>query len=266
MEKLPYQGVSAREVKPYENLFIYLLDGVVDPEDEKIFGDHFLGNWVEGEQSFLFFSRPAGKIINDLLDYRQNLKLVDEYCFSYEEWQGGLPEAIQIEDFLIVSPWVRSIQEFKGIKLLLDPGVVFGNGLHPTTRDCLRALSLAHGQQSFGHVLDFGTGTGVLSIAAAQLGAKSVIAADLNPLCVRTTLHNVELNSLGHIIQVKPVSTGVDPRGVKVPAVPGGIVGVPGFRPVNFDNCVLRPFYSSWVVPEKGKSSLFDTFSILQLV
>jgi ribosomal protein L11 methyltransferase len=52
-------------------------------------------------------------------------------------------------------------------------------------------------------VLDFGTGTGVLSIAAAQLGAKSVMAADLNPLCVKTALHNVELNNLGHIIQVR---------------------------------------------------------------
>lgn len=191
------------EGKPYESLFIYLLEGYVDPEDEKILGDNFLGNWVEGEQSFLFFSSPAGKIITDLLDYRQNLKLVDEFCFSYEEWQGGLPEAIQIENFLIVSPWIKSIPEFKGVRILLDPGVVFGNGLHPTTRDCLMALSLTHEQQPFSHVLDLGTGTGVLSIAAAQLGAKKIMAADLNPLCVRTALRNVKLNNLDHIVQVR---------------------------------------------------------------
>ena len=92
MEKFDYQGVPDVEGKPYENLFIYLLEGYVNSEDEKILGNNFLGNWVEGEYSFLFFSNPAGKRIINLLDYRQNLKLVDEYHFSYEEWQGGLPD------------------------------------------------------------------------------------------------------------------------------------------------------------------------------
>jgi len=203
VEKFNYQRIPGADGKPYENLFIYLLEGYVDPEDEKILGHSFLGNWVEGEQSFLFFSNPAKKLITDLLSYHQNLKLVDEYRFTYEEWQGGLPEAIQIENFLIVSPWIKAIPEFKGIRILLDPGVVFGNGLHPTTRDCLKALCLTHEQRPFRDVLDLGTGTGVLSIAAAQLGAKKIIAADLNPLCVRTALRNVDLNNLGHIINVR---------------------------------------------------------------
>ena len=202
MEKFDYQGVPDVEGKPYENLFIYLLEGYVNSEDEKILGNNFLGNWVEGEYSFLFFSNPAGKRIINLLDYRQNLKLVDEYHFSYEEWQGGLPETIQIENFLIVSPWTKSIPEFEGIRIWLDPGVVFGNGLHPTTRDCLKALRLTHQQQPFKEVLDLGTGTGVLSIAAAQLGAEKITAVDLNPLCIRTAVGNVERNNLDHIIKV----------------------------------------------------------------
>lgn len=65
------------------------------------------------------------------------------------------------------------------IKIRLDPGVVFGNCLHPTTRDCLKALSLVAEMDPLDYVLDLGTGTGVLAVAAALLGAKRVVAVDL---------------------------------------------------------------------------------------
>lgn len=205
MEKNVYQGIPGdkAEGKPYEYLFIYLLEGYLEPEDEKNLGGHFLGNWIEGNQSFLFFSGPSGEIITNLLDDRQNLRLVDEYRFTYEEWQGGMPEEIKVGPFIIVSPWAGPGTEHEGLKIILDPGVVFGNGLHPTTRDCLKALSQAHKYGPLGKVLDLGTGTGVLSIAAARLGAEAVLAADLNPLCVKTARRNVELNELGHIIQIR---------------------------------------------------------------
>ena len=66
----------------------------------------------------------------------------------------------------------------------------------------LRALSLVAGETELGRVLDLGTGTGVLAIAAALLGAKSVLAIDLNPLCVKTTKKNVELNHQQKVISV----------------------------------------------------------------
>ena len=71
--------------------------------------------------------------------------------------------------------------------------------------------------------------------------------------------------TLSNIVQVIPVSAGICPRGVKVPAVPGNVVGVPGFRPVNFDNCVLGPLRSFRVVPDKGKIATFDIFSIFSI-
>ncbi len=98
--------------------------------------------------------------------------------------------------------WDKVKANEKGIQIILDPGVVFGNGLHPTTRDCLRALAFAGRQRPFDRVLDLGTGTGILAVAAALLGAKKVLAVDLNPLCVRTANENVRLNDLNGIIQV----------------------------------------------------------------
>ena len=98
------------------------------------------------------------------------------------------------------------------IHIRLDPGVVFGNCLHPTTRDCLKALLLAGKHRRFERVVDFGTGTGILALASAFLGAGSVLAVDLNPLCVKTAKANVARNELGGVIQVVegPVQEFVD--------------------------------------------------------
>ncbi|UCB50913.1 MAG: 50S ribosomal protein L11 methyltransferase, partial [Deltaproteobacteria bacterium] len=87
-------------------------------------------------------------------------------------------------------------------EIILDPGVVFGTGLHPTTEDCLKAMAHLHGQSSLGRVLDLGTGTGILAIAAARLGAEKVLAVDLNPLSVKTARRNVRLNGLEGSIEV----------------------------------------------------------------
>jgi ribosomal protein L11 methyltransferase len=137
-----------------------------------------------------------------LLKRRSDLELVDDYYFTYEQWQGGGLDALRIEGFLIVSPWEKTVLPAGMIRILLDPGVVFGNGLHPTTRYCLRAITCAHRQRPFSRVLDLGTGTGVLAIAVARLGAERVLAADLNPLCVKTANKNVRLNGLDEIIEV----------------------------------------------------------------
>jgi len=174
----------------------------VREDDEVVLGDTFLGNWVEEDSSFLFFEKPADEMLIRLLKRRSDLELVDEYYFTYAQWQGGGLDALRIERFLIVPPWEKTFSTEGLIRILLDPGVVFGNGLHPTTRDCLRAIAWAHRKRPFSRVLDLGTGTGVLALALACLGAERVLAADLNPLCVRTANKNVRLNGLNEIIEV----------------------------------------------------------------
>ena len=137
-----------------------------------------------------------------LLNHCPDLELDDDYHFFYDDWQGGGLDVLEIDPFVIVPPWLKNQPDNNAIKILLDPGVVFGNCLHPTTRDCLRALSLVAGETELGRVLDLGTGTGILAIAAALLGAKNVLAIDLNPLCVKTASKNVELNHQQKVISV----------------------------------------------------------------
>jgi ribosomal protein L11 methyltransferase len=187
---------------PYDDLFIYLIHGVFREEYEALLGNDFLGNWVEEGSSFLFFSRPSCGRITRLLADRPFLELVDEFHFAYEDWQGGGLDPIQIDPFLIVPPWLATDLRPDRMTILLDPGMVFGNCHHPTTQACLKALSLAAQVNPPRRVFDLGTGTGILALAAARLGASEVVAVDLNPLCVKTAARNVELNGLTGIIRV----------------------------------------------------------------
>ncbi|MDZ7699776.1 MAG: 50S ribosomal protein L11 methyltransferase [Deltaproteobacteria bacterium] len=161
-----------------------------------------MGNWVEDDTSFLFFSAPAENEIEGVLKAVDGLKLFEKHVFPYEVWQGGSVEPVWVDDCVIVPPWVCMTPPESVIKIMIDPGVVFGNCLHPTTRDCLRALSICASRSELNRVIDLGTGTGVLAIAAALLGADKVLGIDLNPLCVRTAQKNVELNELTNIRMV----------------------------------------------------------------
>lgn len=201
------QSVSKREKTveargPYEDLYIYLIRGRVNEEDEGRLGEAFLGNWVEDGDSFLFFGAPSKERVLDLIKKRGDLELFEDHHFTYDEWQGGGLDPLQIENFLIVPPWCKAVPGDSERRIILDPGVVFGTGLHPTTSDCLRALIYLNRQAPLGRVLDLGTGTGILALAAALLGAQSVLAVDLNPLSVKTAERNVRLNGLQGTIRV----------------------------------------------------------------
>jgi ribosomal protein L11 methyltransferase len=187
---------------PYSDLYIYLVDGRVRAEDETEFGEIFLGNWVEGERSFLFFSSPASDQVSRVLAKSPELTIVDDYHFSYDQWQGCGLDPFTVEDFLIIPPWENPPDTAGKTKILLDPGVVFGTGLHPTTKDCLCIMALLRRTFQFKRALDIGTGTGILALAAVRLGAAKVIAIDLNPLSVKTARRNVALNNLDDHIRV----------------------------------------------------------------
>ena len=79
---------------------------------------------------------------------------------------------------MVAPPWDRPAA---GDLLLVDPGRAFGTGTHESTRLCLGALEDLAGRRALGTVIDVGTGTGILGIAAARLGARLVVASDTDP-------------------------------------------------------------------------------------
>jgi len=182
---------------PGRDLFIYYLKGRLKAESG-VFQNNFIGNWEEEDDSFLFFSSPASGQIQSLLYRQRQLSYVDSYEMSYDQWLGEVFSTFENGKFRIIPAWECSQDETADdkIRILLDPGLVFGTGTHPTTRDCLEALEAAACSTELKTVLDLGTGTGLLSLAAARLGSQRVVAVDLNLLAVRTAASNVQLNQL----------------------------------------------------------------------
>jgi ribosomal protein L11 methyltransferase len=182
---------------PCKDLFIYYLKGRLQTTSG-MFQNNFLGNWQEDDDSFLFFSSPASGQVQNLLCHQRQLSYVDSYEMSYVQWLGEVFDTFDHGKFRITPIWESGKGQCgdEKVEILLDPGLVFGTGTHPTTRDCLEALEAAACSKEFKTVLDLGTGTGLLSLAAARLGSRRVVAVDLNLLAAKTAVKNVKLNQL----------------------------------------------------------------------
>ncbi len=85
----------------------------------------------------------------------------------------------------------------KAINIKLDPGLAFGTGTHPTTALCLKWLDA--NPPTGKTVIDYGCGSGILSLAAAKLGAKQVIAVDIDPQALTATISNAHKNNIDNI-------------------------------------------------------------------
>jgi ribosomal protein L11 methyltransferase len=108
----------------------------------------------------------------------------------------------RIGEKVVVKPSWREYQAEPGdVVLEMDPGMAFGTGLHPTTRMCV--LSCERFVKQGMRVLDLGTGSGILSIASAGLGAASVLALDVDPVAVKVAKENVAMNGLEEIVEVR---------------------------------------------------------------
>jgi ribosomal protein L11 methyltransferase len=199
------KGWEEFEDNPYKELYIYYLDGRLKPGNE-ISGSDFIGNWQEDDSSFLFFSKPSPDEVSKILSSHPDLTLLDEFHMTYDQWQGGKTTLEKVGRFCIVPPWRKNGKKMNlspnELAVLLDPGVVFGNGLHTTTRDCLKALEMVFLHDCIESAIDMGTGTGILALAASLLGCRRTLAVDFNFLAANTASRNVRLNSMENRILV----------------------------------------------------------------
>jgi ribosomal protein L11 methyltransferase len=171
-----------------------LNDGIPSPPRS------FVGLWNEDEFSYLFFTRREDEYVMSAICSEQTV-LSSRHEIRYQDWQSDVPEegihagGIHFVRSDLPMPPPGSIR--------LDPSVVFGDGNHPTTLACLDAMADLFRGHKVQTVLDLGTGSGILALAAAALGAVSVVAVDKNRLAVQTARENVTRNSLASIIRVE---------------------------------------------------------------
>ena len=131
-----------------------------------------------------------------------------------DDWENGWKafyHAMELGNRLAVCPSWESYDKPGRVVLRLDPGMAFGTGTHETTALCLRALDelVAGGER----MLDIGTGSGILAIAALLLGAAEADGVDIDPMCVRTAGENAERNGVADRFHVRVGNLSDQARG-----------------------------------------------------
>ena len=121
-----------------------------------------------------------------------------------DEWQDSWKEhfhVLRVGRRLVIKPtWREYDPKSDDVVIVLDPGMAFGTGHHPTTRSCLEALERL--VEPGASVLDFGCGSGILSIAASRLGASSVLGVEADSSAVRVAKRNTRVNGVEHNVRV----------------------------------------------------------------
>jgi ribosomal protein L11 methyltransferase len=192
--------------QPPEDLIIYETAGVWPGDERPDLGTDFLGLWVEAEYTFFFFRRDARAIMDEFLSRRDFLTLRTVHRMKYWEWQDGARfHPFRVGPLTLVPAWdpVPALPVRGQLPpLRIDPGLAFGFGGHPTTRACLKMVVRVYDEDVPESVLDLGSGTGVLALAAARLGARAVKAVEYSHVAVDAARNNVMLNEYGDRIDV----------------------------------------------------------------
>ena len=110
-----------------------------------------------------------------------------------ESWKAQI-RATTAGRLWVGPPWLEKDAPARSTKIVIEPGMAFGTGDHPTTHFCLESLDRALAERHGASVLDVGTGSAVLTIAARKLGAGRVVGTDNDPVAIRVALENAERN------------------------------------------------------------------------
>ena len=162
-------------------------------------------------------SREQIRVAVDLIALLCPLPPLEERVIDEDDWLESWKDHFTVLHVgrLVVRPsWMEHDAADGEVVIGMDPGMAFGTGHHPTTRMCLAELDrLVRPGMS---VLDVGTGSGILSIAAAKLGAGRIHALDVDPVAVRAARANVRDNALRHkvTLEQRELAADAEPPGV----------------------------------------------------
>ena len=164
----------------------------VNPEDFRAKIERYIQNLKE--------------IFPDIKECKLSFNRIKDQDWSLN-WRKFFRPELVTENLLVIPAW-ESVTEEPGTHIIrIDPGPAFGTGQHPTTRMCLSAMERIGLNGEF-TLLDVGTGSGILAMYGAILGASRVMAIDVDPEAVRWGRYNIELNSLTGKIQISTTEIG----------------------------------------------------------
>ena len=183
----------------YERLHVYHLDVVLLPELDD---PDLIGIWLEDGAPILFFHQAKEELIARLC-LEHGCRLIYQAEVDYRDWEAGH----EIAPFSVAGLSVAPVWSAEKADIRLDPSVIFGSGFHPSTRLCLETLVkyCRTPELPLRSMLDLGTGTGLLAIAAAQLGLSRITGLDHNPLACEVARMNVTLNRCEEKITVREI-------------------------------------------------------------
>jgi ribosomal protein L11 methyltransferase len=180
------------QLRPDTLLFVYCLEGRISRRPA--YPEGFLGNWEEEEYSYLFFVSEADPFVAALAE-GQGLEWVERYTIEYGQWQADFSSPVEVGGLQFLPWWSQGEKCDQRKTIYLDTGVVLGDGLHPTTRACLCVMQEMFSTRTIRTMLDLGTGSGILALAAVKFGCRRVAAVDNTFLAVQTAWRNIVLNT-----------------------------------------------------------------------
>ena len=215
------EGVEIEDKVPLteadkQQMFVDILpDG---PEDDGIAYLNFYLEEDADKEAVLARVKEELDSLRDFLDIGEGT--ITESQTEDKDWINNWKEFFHqfyVDDILIIPSWEEVKEEDRDKMIIhIDPGTAFGTGMHETTQLCMRQLKKFVTEET--ELLDVGTGSGILSIAALKLGARHAVGTDLDPCAITATKENLEVNDIpdgamdvmiGNIIDDKEVQDAV---------------------------------------------------------
>jgi len=194
--------------------------------------------FVEGAETIQAYFSPDTNLDSLVARFHGSVDVVVEEDWS-ERWKEKI-RPIHVGPITIVPPWLAE----EGA-IIIEPDMAFGTGDHPTTRACL-AFLVRHVKEG-SSVLDFGCGSGILSIAAARLGASRILSIDHDPKAVEIARKNAIINDVA-IMALESEEVPVEKFDIVVANIQSSVL-LPRFDRLNVAGSVL--ILSGLLVEEK---------------